>query len=654
MKNKTSILLLFLTFLFVNVGNATAQQKHEYVDLGLPSGTLWATCNVGAANPWDSGDYFAWGETESKVIYSWNNYKHGNGSHKDVSKKYNKTDNRAILEKTDDVAYQKWGSDWCMPTQAQFEELEDKCTWIWTLRNGKNGYEIKGPNGNIVFLPAAGWKGDDRNVSYAGSAGGYWTSSLDLDHPYGAIPFHFASNFVSSDKWNYRFGGLSVRPVQCRNNATLQSQSTGYNVISQSQSTEIQYVNLGLPTGTLWATCNIGASNPWDCGDYFAWGETSIKHAYSWSNYKYGDGSESKLTKYCNMSYCGNNGYTDRRTVLEPSDDVAFQKCGSDWCMPTQEQFQELYDNCTNEWTTNYQGKGVSGIIFKSKKNGNSIFFPAAGSKGSDGITTDAGSAGHYWSSALGADYPGDSQDFYFSSDDVDPGDLFYRCFGLPVRAVRCRNNATSQSQYKSSGHQYVNLGLPSGALWATTNVGASNPEDYGDYFAWGETSIKDTYSWSNYKYGDGSDCKLTKYSNKSYCGDNDYTDSRTTLEKTDDVAYLKWGSDWCMPTKKQFMELYDNCAYEWVTNYHGKGVAGSIFKSKKNGNTIFFPAAGCKGSDGITSDAGSDGFYWSSSLGTDHPCDAHDLYFNSDDADPGDWVYRSLGLPVRPVRCKN
>lgn len=122
MKKQTSILLLLLTFLLVNIDSVTAQQKHEYVDLGLPSGTLWATCNVGAENPEDAGDYFAWGETEPKDTYLWSNYKYGKYS---VMLKYNDTDSLTSLEESDDVAYQKWGSDWCMPTQTQFQELKD-------------------------------------------------------------------------------------------------------------------------------------------------------------------------------------------------------------------------------------------------------------------------------------------------------------------------------------------------------------------------------------------------------------------------------------------------------------------------------------------------------------------------------------------------
>ena len=225
MKKQTSILLLLLTFLFVNVDNATAQQKHEYVDLGLPSGTLWATCNVGAANPWDYGDYFAWGETTTKSSYWWDNYTYcRDGDYNKLTKYctesdygYNGfTDNKRKLEKTDDAATANWGSDWCMPTIEQFQELTGKCSWTWTTLNDKKGYNVKGPNGNSIFLPAAGNMYYDV-PSYLGSGGYYWSSSLGAYGPGSARRLLFGSSYIAPDDWDGRSFGQSVRPVRCRN-----------------------------------------------------------------------------------------------------------------------------------------------------------------------------------------------------------------------------------------------------------------------------------------------------------------------------------------------------------------------------------------------------------------------------------------------------
>lgn len=175
-------------------------------------------------------------------------------------------------------------------------------------------------------------------------------------------------------------------------------------------------------------------------------------------------------------------------------------------------------------------------------------------------------------------------------------------------------------------GHEWVDLGLPSGTLWATCNVGADNPEDYGDYFAWGETQPKDTYNWSTYKYANGDYDRLTKYCNKSDYGYNGFTDNLTTLLPEDDAATANWGSDWRMPTYVEWQELYQNTTHTWTTQ---NGVNGRLFTAS-NGNSLFLPAAGYRRSSSLVY-AGGDGDYWSSSLLTDDPDTAWDLFFFSD-----------------------
>lgn len=199
-------------------------------------------------------------------------------------------------------------------------------------------------------------------------------------------------------------------------------------------------------------------------------------------------------------------------------------------------------------------------------------------------------------------------------------------------------------------GHDYVDLGLPSGTLWATCNVGATTPEGYGDYFAWGETQPKTNYDWSTYKYANGARDKLTKYCSMSVYGNNGFTDKLTTLQAGDDPATANWGSGWQTPSKEQWEELKANTTSEWTTRNF---VAGREFTSKKNGKTIFLPAAGYRyrWDDGLYG-AGSYGYYWSSSLHTSHPDYAWFFYFGSDSAD-ADGRYRNLGQSVRAVREK-
>ena len=198
-----------------------------------------------------------------------------------------------------------------------------------------------------------------------------------------------------------------------------------------------------------------------------------------------------------------------------------------------------------------------------------------------------------------------------------------------------------------ANGHNYVDLGLPSGTLWATCNVGANNPEDYGDYFAWGETLTKTTYSWDNYKYYNyynDEDEGLTKYCNKSDEGDNGFTDELTTLQDSDDPS-TKWGSGWHTPNKKLWDELLENTKYEWTMQ---NGVNGRLFTAA-NGNSLFLPAAGFRGASTLDY-AGSEGYYWSSSLHTDYPGHAWNIFFDSGDCYV-DFDNRKGGFTVRPVR---
>lgn len=143
-----------------------------------------------------------------------------------------------------------------------------------------------------------------------------------------------------------------------------------------------EYVDLGLPSGTLWAKCNLGAENETDAGDYFAWGEIETKKDYKlyrWSTYKYAKGvTEDKLTKYCNSKTFGHKGFTDNITQLEPEDDAVCVNMKGSWHMPTFEQIEELVDNTTNEWVKNYNGTSINGRLFTSKHNDNTLFLPAA------------------------------------------------------------------------------------------------------------------------------------------------------------------------------------------------------------------------------------------------------------------------------------
>ena len=207
------------------------------------------------------------------------------------------------------------------------------------------------------------------------------------------------------------------------------------NTIKSFQPVEVlthEYVDLGLPSGLLWATCNVGADSPEDYGDYFAWGETQPKSTYNWSTYQYCNDYYNTLTKYCNNSGYGYNGFTDNLTTLLPEDDAATANWGDGWRMPTNEEWQELYNNTTVTWT---QQNGVNGRLFTAA-NGNSLFLPAAGYRG--GVSLNgAGTLDYCWSSSLYTDSPNYAWYFYFSSDLYDMHYYGGRCVGQSVRPVR-------------------------------------------------------------------------------------------------------------------------------------------------------------------------------------------------------------------------
>ena len=190
----------------IELVNFILGKQHEAVDLGLPSGTKWASCNVGATKPEEYGGYYAWGETEEKEVYSQDAYMYyKNGEYVNLGSDISGTEY--------DVVHVKWGGNWCMPTKDDIKELLDNCTSEWTTLNGVNGRKFTSNiNGNSIFLPAAGyrWLGD---LGYAGENGYYWSSTQNPDYSDGAYYLYFYSG---NARWRYyldRFSGQSVRPV---------------------------------------------------------------------------------------------------------------------------------------------------------------------------------------------------------------------------------------------------------------------------------------------------------------------------------------------------------------------------------------------------------------------------------------------------------
>ncbi len=197
-------LLLFVFFIWpikLISQNLCPDSRHPHtIDLGI--GVKWACCNVGASAPWEYGGYYAWGETDQKNVYSMTSYKYHTYLGSDIA------------GTSYDVASMKWGRNWCMPQQDDFELLLNKCKWTWTKMNGKNGYKITGPNGKSIFLPAAGYGGYTGyiRIESAGECGYYWSSTQKSGSPYSAYSLAF-SNSNKSSSGRGRESGRSIRPV---------------------------------------------------------------------------------------------------------------------------------------------------------------------------------------------------------------------------------------------------------------------------------------------------------------------------------------------------------------------------------------------------------------------------------------------------------
>lgn len=365
-----------LELLKTTAGIGGSTDKVEYVDLGLPSGNLWAKCNLGASAPEAFGDYYAWGEVEPKQVYTYPNHKwYKEGAPSLGFTKYNNEDGKLSLEDEDDAVIQKLGNGWRTPTLADFRELTNqKYTTIKkTTLNGVAGYQITSKrNKKSIFIPFAGFRNDKpqtREISSSESVAICMTNQRRIDDQvFNCWTFAFEQDRIR------RYGkrrpdGISIRPVK----------GPGVPVPNDC-------VDLGLASGLLWAKYNIGTTEPTQLGNYYAWGETSPKKKYYSDNYKYykwkGD-DLNRITKY---------NEEDGKTVLDLEDDAARANLGVGYRIPTKADWEELLEDCKWEAVTASlpieldpsQKKGIARWKVTGP-NGNSIVLPMTGGFKADG-----------------------------------------------------------------------------------------------------------------------------------------------------------------------------------------------------------------------------------------------------------------------------
>ena len=603
--------------------------------------------------------------------------------------------------------------DWVCPQGVTFQPSASTYEQqVFTLEQWRK-LEAEG----AVFFPAAGCRSGS-TMNSVNRNGAWWSSSrgTDMDRAYRLGCTYDA---ISTEAYLYRHDGRSVRLVR--------------------DTVVPEFVDLGL--SVKWATFNVGAKAPEDYGYYFAWGETEQKSQYNWSNYKWCEGTQYTLTKYCTNADCGK---VDNISTIALEDDAAHVHWQEKWRTPTYEEWQELLKQCT--WTK-MRINGINGYSVTSKVAGytdKSIFLPDAGYRSGSSCTSGRNYY-HYLSSSL---YTGEATDIYLLSYQLSSSSLTpysastSRSVGQSVRPVYGEMTITTPtiatlaatqitengallggkvthdgkvslsefgvvystseqptlSDYKvtstdgygmyltqltdlqvnttyyarafatnaagtaygsqvsfttgsmlnedttgmENGHAYIDLGLS--VMWATCNIGATAPEGYGDYFAWGETTPKNKYDWTTYKWCEGTATTITKYCANAEVGS---VDNITILEREDDAATVNWGGRWRTPTSQELSELINQCIWIRTTE---NGIKGFRVTSKTNGNSIFLPAAGYKSNKTIVS-LGSLGYYQSSTLITNYPGAYHyGINYKTSSYVNGQYQNHCNGYPIRPV----
>ena len=482
------------TAYFTDVNPASAM---EWVDLGLPSGAKWAAWNIGADAPHGTGNRYAWGEIEPKSTFVWENYKYANGSYNTLTKYCSYpsmgyqgfTDSLYRLLPEDDIASILYGSDAHIPTQELYFELFRNTTRESAVLNGVQGIRYTGPNGNSIFIPKAndiwcsqvynqsqenhkGVAGKVSDVAWTGTVSSYNNYRYDLSR-YNGLAIRAVIDTVritvvaNNASWGtvsggglYRYNermtitatprsGYYFRYWSDAEGNLISFNSTYVKTVSQSKkyiavfgaipaSTTVQWVNLGLPSGRLWADRNVGAMTSADAGYTVSWGGTTPRNDFSVSNYEHGiystwyyygsSRTELRYTKYNSRSDWGYNGFVDNKTTLEAVDDAATVHIGNGARTPTRYEWEELLNNTTKTFTTR---DGIPGFILTGP-NGNSIFLPqTTGYYSEYSLSTTI----MYWSSTLywkdDAYAPG-----LWSSGDYRMLDML-RYMGRSIRAVK-------------------------------------------------------------------------------------------------------------------------------------------------------------------------------------------------------------------------
>ena len=603
----------------IKLGFTSTNPTFEYVDLGLPSGTKWATMNIGAERPEDFGTYFAWGETSPKTVYDWESYIYADGdsdSDPQLTKYCNDsglgiTDALTELETGDDAATAILGSNWRMPTYDEVIELRDYCEHVFTTQNGVAGTLVTGPNNQSIFIPAAAGRYYNNEILSEGT-GSYWSSSLDTDDPTKAQGLSLASDGFGTIT-SHRYFGLPIRPVYDPSNTAGNFTPAGLEDYEFTTGSSDGTIYLPSFTQLIQSGQDDQVSELTDIGFTFTYDEVEYTQFSVNSNGRLRLGNEVITTEYNNPftpTYYNQNtpAIVGVGTDLSTGADGYVQTglYGSSGSYIRVVEFMlatsasATSDTYIKFQVQLYEATGEVRIAYDEYENAPSGYQIGIGN-------ADATKFWYVDPNSHTATYATEGTETSYSTH---PGVNRYYSFAPPVR----NNNSNSTGSH--NGHDYVDLGLS--VKWATVNVGATSPDEEGNLYAWGETQTKSMYDWINYRHCEGYADMINKYFTDESIGVT-APDDLTTLLPEDDAVTASWGAGWRMPTADEVQELINNCTID------GSTING-------NGNSITL----------------NDARYWTSSLYLDNQNNAY-LYDNSSGSMLS-YSERSSGYPVRGV----
>lgn len=653
----------------------------EPVDMGLS--VQWSNLNYGASAPEDAGELIGWGDVSGSL------------QDKDLSLYPLLHPVWNITKSQYDIVYAKWGELWRMPTIGEIRELCENCDWEVIDEGDKIGFEVTSRvNSASIFFPLTGIRDGSDIVEQ--SAGAYWSGSLSSMDDTKAQALYLTAagaNIINDSIGQFRYLGLAIRPVygelhdgvKIKTGEALSVSSTSaklpvylYGALSDVSETGIAYstdkssvstdgenvlsvtdgfeagsytfdlsgllpdtpyyymayakydgnILVGdtlsfttenkfpIPAGAIdlglsvkWAPWNMGASSEADHGALMAWGDpTGESESYDPDDFKCEGLKSISATQY----------------------DVAHVQWGDKWRLPSTKEIEEL--STLEDWTyySNYKESGVSGWVVRGGND--SIFIPRAGYEDQNGVKERNMSA-YYWTSKY-VENKADSATCYMLASKTTIQKEKEKILRMSVRPVygdvNKNDDLDPNDPIDVDGHEAVTLG--SKIRWATCNVGEDNSGVQGDFYAWAETSPKETYSRDVY----------------SYYNDGAYDQLPDTITGAGyDAATAAWGNNWRMPTREELDYLCYYCDAEWTTV---DGTYGCKFTSQSNGNSIFLPAAGYM--NGTTLKEASTLYYWSSSS-YDKRSPNEGLTYYLDGSASGiktSFEYRYKGMLVRPV----